>query len=133
MNSTSVKRLYLTVPAVYALVTVAALFVTGSVRGAQPAQIVVQGPAKHTVVGYEWLRPIQQTTVTVGVSYDPITLTTRSGVALLRDAVAQAAFKACSDADPSYAPASSCISSAIDQAEPQIVQAVARARSGVYG
>lgn len=132
MNSTPVKTQDLTVPALCALAAVAALCVAGSARGAEPEQIVIQGPTTQTI-GYESLRPVERSTVKVGVSYDPVTLTTHSGVALLKDAVTQAAFKACVDADPTYAPESACISRAIDQAQPQIAQAVARARSGVNG
>ncbi len=132
MNSTPSKTIDLSVPAVYALVAVAALCVTATARGAEPEEIVVQGPTTHAV-GYGTLRPVEQSTVKVGVSYDPVTLTTHSGVALLKDAVTQAAFKACVDADPAYPPNSTCISSAIQQAQPQIAQAVARARSGVNG
>jgi len=132
MNSTPVKTLGLTIPALYALAAVAALCITATARAAEPEQIVVQGPTTR-IVGYESLRPIEQSTVKVGVSYDPATLTTHSGVALLKDAVTQAAFKACIDADPNFPPESACISQAIDQAQPQIAQAIARARSGVNG
>ena len=132
MNSPPVKSFDPVVAAVYALMAAAALGITATARGAEPEQIVVQGPISHTV-GYDSLRPEEQSTVKVGVSYDPVTLTTHSGVALLQDAVTQAAFKACVDADPTYAPESACISRAIDQAQPQIAQAVARARSGVNG
>ncbi len=129
MNSTHVKAFDLSVPAVYALIAAAALGFATTARGAEPEQIVVQGPTTHAI-GYGTLRPLEQSTVKVGVSYDPVTLTTHSGVALLKDAVTQAAFKACVDADPNYPPESACISTAIEQAQPQIAQAVARARSG---
>lgn len=132
MNSTPVKTFDLSVPAVCALIAVAGLCVTATARGAEPEQIVVQGPTTHAV-GYGTLQPVEQSSVKVGVSYDPVTLTTHSGVALLKDAVTQAAFRACIDADPTYPPNSGCISSAIAQAQPQIAQAVARARSDTNG
>src|SRR5579872_5401891 len=111
MNLSPVKPLDLTVPAVCALVALAALCVTATARSAQPEQIVVQGPTTH-IIGHDSRRPVEESTVKVGVSYDPVTLTTNSGVALLKDAVTQAAFKACVDADPAYPPNSTCNSSA---------------------
>jgi UrcA family protein len=132
MNLTHAKALDLTLPAVFALVATAGL--CASARGAETStnQIVVQGPTT-TIIGHDYRRPLEQSTVRLGVSYDPVTLTTNSGVALLKDAVTQAAFQACIDADPTSAPESRCISNAIDQAQPQIAQAVAQARRDVNG
>jgi UrcA family protein len=132
MNSTHAKLQDLTLPALFALL--AAAGVCAVARGAETptSQIVVQGPTT-TIIGQDYRRPLQQSTVRLGVRYDPVTLTTNSGVALLKDAVTQAAFQACIDADPTSAPESRCISNAIDQAQPQIAQAVARARGNVNG
>lgn len=131
MNSIHAKALDLTLPALFALV---AAGVCASARGAETPinQIIVHGPSTQ-VIGHDYRRPIEETTVTLGVRYDPVALTTNSGVALLKDAVTQAAFQACVDADPTSAPESRCISDAIDQAQPQIDEAVAQARRGVNG
>jgi UrcA family protein len=127
MNSTHTKALDLTLPALLALVATAGL--CASAQGAETAttQIVIQGPTTR-VIGHDYRRPLELSTVKLGVRYDPATLTTHSGVALLEDAVTQAAFQACVDADPTSVPESRCVSNAIDQAQPQISQAVARAR-----
>jgi len=132
MNSTHARALDLTLPAVFALVATAGL--CASARGAEapPTQIVVRGTSTQ-VIGHDYRRPVEQSTVRLGVRYNPVTLTTNSGVALLKDAVTQAAFQACVDADPTYAPESRCISNAIDQAQPQIEQAVAQARRDMNG
>jgi UrcA family protein len=130
MNSTRIKRLDFTLPALFGLMAAAGL--CASAHGEETGQIVVRGSTTQTL-GYGSLHPLERSTVRVGVTYDPATLTTHSGVALLKDAVAQAAFKACIDADPAYAPESRCMTEAIRQAQPQIAQAVARARSGVNG
>lgn len=132
MKSTHARALDLTLPAVLALAATAGL--CASARGAEtPAsQIVVQGTTT-TNVGHDYRRPVEQSTVTLGVRYDPVTLTTNSGVALLKDAVTQAAFQACVEADPTSPPESRCVSNAIDQAQPQIAQAIAQARRDVNG
>jgi len=82
---------------------------------------------------YHSLKPIEQSNVTVGVSYDPVALTTNSGVALLKDAVTQAAVKACADADRSSPPDQTCIQNAVDQAQPQVARVVAQARGRLNG
>ena len=58
--------------------------------------ITVTAPAVK-IVGRESATgaPIQEMTVSVRVKFDPVTLTTNSGVALLKDSVVEAAQKAC--------------------------------------
>jgi len=79
-------------------------------------QVVVRGSNTRTI-GYDYhtLKPIEESSVTVGVRYDPVTLTTRSGVALLKEAVAEAAIKACSGSDVSTAEYLSCVRRAIER------------------
>jgi UrcA family protein len=129
MTSTQTRSLSLWLPAALAF---AAL--NSTARAEDLNQIVVRG-SDTTTIGYDYhdLRPIQQQTVKVDVSYDPVTLTTNSGVALLKDAVQQAAYKACTGDDNLMRPDYSCIRTAIEQARPQIAQAVARARNAANG
>ena len=63
------------------------------------------------------------------MSYDPATLTTDSGVALLKKSVADAARKACNTADPLTDDDGACVREAIDSAQAQIARIVAQARS----
>ena len=132
MTSTYAKRLGWLLPAAIAA---ASLVATSSpAHGEELTQIVVRGSSTKTI-GYDYhdLRPIQQSTVTVGVRYDPVTLTTNSGVALLKDAVAQAALKACGASHWSTSLYNSCVRPAIDQAQPQIARAVEEARARLNG
>ena len=71
----------------------------------------------------------EQVTVTARVQYDPVTLTTNSGVALLKDGVEQVARRVCRAADPNAPEDRNCIRNATDGAQPQIDAAVARARA----
>jgi UrcA family protein len=71
--------------------------------------------------------------VKVGVSYDPVTLTTNSGVALLKDSVADAARNACDKADPFTDDDGTCVRQAIYSAQAQIARAVTQARSSTNG
>jgi|SRR6185312_11210686 len=118
-----------------ALIAVAALSWAGSPAGADElTQVVVRGSNTRTI-GYDYhtLRPIEESTTTVGVRYDPVTLTTHSGVALLKDAVEQAANKACSGSDVSTAEHDSCVRRAIEDARPQVARAVTEARNHLNG
>ncbi len=136
MTLTPVKALRWTLPAVFAVMAFATLNPTA--RGEELNQITVRS-SHDSIVGYRLpgLTPIVQSTVKLDVSYDPVTLTTHSGVALLKDAVTQAAYKACGEADPAAAAAgpvyNDCVRQAIDQAQPQVARAVAQARSTVNG
>ena len=75
----------------------------------------------------------QQITVTARVQYDPVTLTTNSGVALLKDGVQQAARRVCRAADPGAPEDANCVRNATNGAQRQIDAAVARARAGAHG
>jgi UrcA family protein len=116
------------------------LFGLGNPAQAQEMDQVAVVSSSTGIVGYRLHepRPVKQTNVKVSVTYDPVTLTTNSGIALLRDAVKEAAQKACK---PSSVHASlyddltyhDCVQTAIDRAEPQVAQAITdahRAESG---
>lgn len=88
---------------------------------APKAKLVEHGPGTSTAT--------QEITVSARVQYDPVTLTTNSGVALLKDGVQQAARRVCSAADPGAPQDTDCIRKATDAAKPQINAAIARARA----
>jgi len=88
---------------------------------APQTKIVAHGPGPNTAT--------QQVTVSARVQYDPVTLTTNSGVALLKDGVEQAAQRICRAADPQAPLDNNCVRNAIDGAQPQIEAAVKRARA----
>ena len=87
---------------------------------APKAKLVAHGPGAATAT--------QQITVMARVQYDPVSLTTNSGVALLKDGVEQAARRVCHAADPAAPEDMACVRNATDSAGSQIDAAIARAR-----
>jgi UrcA family protein len=83
---------------------------------------IVKNLEQDSVTG----EPIQEYIVKASVQYDPATLRTRSGVALLKAGVEEAARKACQGADPTFDDGG-CYRRAVDSVQPQIDAAVARA------
>jgi UrcA family protein len=81
--------------------------------------------------------PIQEITKQATVKFDPVQLTTNSGVALLKDSVFDAALKTCNSITLTMADADendeSCVRDAIKSAQAQVDAAVARARSTANG
>jgi UrcA family protein len=131
-TSTTVKALSGSLPAAFAIVALA-VFSAGA-HAATPVQITIYGSTTNTVGrDYATNAPIQDTTVKVGVSYDPGTLTTKSGIERLNDSVRDAAGKACEIADPFTPDDVTCIRQAIDSAQPQIARAIAQARTSTTG
>ena len=125
---TSKKTLSVNLYAAFAVMGLAVSSV--SAYAAEPNEVTISAPATRTVArDYATGAPIQETTVKVAVSYDPVTLTTNSGVALLKDSVADAARKACDTADPLTDDGGTCVREAISSAQAQIARAVAQARS----
>jgi UrcA family protein len=110
-----------------AFVSMAIAAFSASARAAESKEIMVQGPTTKTV-GYDLPTgtPIQQTTVKIAVTYDPATLATDSGVALLKESVADAARKACATADRVTHDDGTCVRRAIDSAQAQIARLVLR-------
>ena len=105
-----------------------------SAYAAEPDEVTISAPSTRTVArDYATGAPIQETSVKVAVSYDPATLTTDSGVALLKESVADAARKACDTADPLTDDDGACVRGAIDAARAQIARVVSQARSGANG
>jgi UrcA family protein len=129
---TNVKTLSGSLLAAFAIVALAVF--SASAHAADYDQITVNGSTTKTVDrDYATGAPIQETTVKVAVSYDPVTLTTNSGVALLKDSVVDAARKACDTADPLEEDDGTCVQEAIHSAQAQIARAVAQAGRNTNG
>jgi UrcA family protein len=130
--STRAKILNASLHAAFASIAIAAF--SAGARAAESREIMVQGPTTKTI-GFDLPTgaPIQETTVKIAVSYDPATLTTDSGVALLKDSVADAARKACDRADRVTPDDGTCVRRAIDSARAQIARMVSQARSSTHG
>jgi UrcA family protein len=97
-------------------------------------QITISAPAVKTLrYDFGIGAPIQEASVTARVKIDPVTLTTNSGVALLKESVRDAARKACDAADPLTQDDGTCFQAAVKAAKPQVDAAVARARSSANG
>jgi UrcA family protein len=130
--STRAKILSGSLHAAFAIMAIAVF--SASVHAAEPNEITVQGSTAKTVGrDYATGAPIRETTMKVAVSYDPATLTTDSGVALLKESVADAARKACDSADPLTDDDGTCVREAIDSAQAQIARMVSQARSSTNG
>jgi len=132
-TSTSVKILSGSLHAAFAVMAIAVF--TAGAHAAELNEITVQGSTVKTV-GRDFATgaPIQETTVKAAVSYDPATLTTDSGVALLKKGVADAARKACDSADPlTDDDDGTCVREAIESAQAQIARVVTQARSSTNG
>jgi UrcA family protein len=101
---------------------------------AQVDQITISAPQVRTVGSdYTTGGRVTDTTVTARVQVDPVTLTTNSGVALLKERVRDAARQACAAADPFDQDDGTCISEAVDSAQKQVDALIARARSNDNG
>ncbi len=129
-NNVNVKILSGSLQAAFAIMAIA-VFSAGA-HAAEPGEITVYGSTTKTVDrDYATLAPIQETTVKVGVSYDPATLTSDSGVALLKEKVVEAARKGCEAADTREDDDGTCVREAVGSAQAQIAAAVAQARSSM--
>jgi len=95
--------------------------------------VTISAPAVK-IVGRDTLTnsPLEQTKITAHVRFNPVTLTTNSGVALLRDSVQTAAFRACA-AVAAGSLSQGCVIRAERSAQPQVDAAIARARSDTRG
>ena len=132
MTLASVKTLSKRVPSAAAIM---ALTVFGvSAHAADLDQITVHGSTTKTVDrDYATGAPVVETTVKVGVSFDPVTLTTDSGVTILKDSVAEAARQACTMAGPLDDDGGTCLRNAISSARAQVDRAIEQARSRSNG
>ncbi len=122
------KSLHRIIPIAFAIGTLAVM--SARAHADDLPQVTISAPAVKDV-GYDFrtAAPIQETSVTARVAIDPVSLTTNSGVALLKASVRDAARKVCDAADPLTQDDGSCFQAAMKGAEPQIAAAIARARS----
>jgi UrcA family protein len=129
-TSIRVNILRRSVPLAFAIMAVG--MASGYAQASEPDEIKITSSSTQTI-GRDMATdaPIQEVTRKVAVEYDPVTLTTNSGVALLNDSVADAARKACDtdDVDAFSSDNETCVRKAIESAKSQIDSAIARARS----
>lgn len=113
-----------------ALAIGALAFMATRAHAAELDKIVIDQPVVQ-VVGHDDATeaPIEKVTVVARIIPDPDTLTTDSGVVLLKDYVREAARKACFEADPDELDDGTCYRDAMASAQTQIAAMVARARS----
>ena len=113
-------------------------FMSAGAQAADYDEITISAPNVKTV-GRDAATnaPIQEITKQATVKFDPVQLTTNSGVALLKDSVFDAALKACNSITLTMADADendeSCVRDAIKSAQAQVDAAVARARTTTNG
>jgi UrcA family protein len=114
-----------------------ALMSAGAQAADDPDEITISAPNVKTV-GRDGATgaPIEEVTQTATVKFDPVTLTTNSGVALLKDSVLDAANQVCSSITLSMADEeddNTCVRDAVKSAQAQVDAAIARARSTTSG
>lgn len=118
-----------------AALVVGALAVSTGVQAAEPDEISISAPNVKTVGRDEATNaPIQEVTEQAAIKFDPVTLTTNSGVALLKDSVFDAALKVCNSISFTMADDdnSECVRGAVRSAQAQVNEAIARARSSSH-
>ena len=107
---------------------------SGIANAADLDQITISAPQVRTVAhDYATGAPVEEATATGRIQVDPVTLTTNSGVALLNDAVRDAAQKLCDSLDPLDSDDGECVRGAVKSAQAQITAAVARAEANATG
>ena len=113
-------------------------FMSAGAQAADYDQVTISAPNVKTV-GRDAATnaPIQEITKQATVKFDPVQLTTNSGVTLLKDSVLDAALKACNSITLTMADADendeSCVRDAVKSAQAQVDAAVARARTTTNG
>jgi UrcA family protein len=129
MNRYSRIRVFCSrLPAALAL---GALAFSAGVQAAEPDEISITAPSVTTVGRDDsTLAPIEETTEKATIKFDPVTLTTNSGVALLKDSVLEAASKVCNSITFALADddTDTCVRNAVKSAQAQVDEAIARAR-----
>jgi len=120
-------------PAVLALGALA--FMSAGAQAADPDEITISAPSVKTVGRDEATSaPIEEVTDKATIKLDPVTLTTNSGVALLKDSVLEAARKVCYSVSLStFEDDGTCVRDAVKSAQAQVDTAIARARSNTNG
>jgi UrcA family protein len=115
-----------------ALALGALAFMSAGAQAADPDEITISAP-NVTTVGRDAATgaPIEEVTKKASIKFDPVTLTTNSGVTLLKDSVFEAALKICNSISLSVSDDddNTCIRGAVKSAQAQVDAAVARSRS----
>ena len=114
--------------------TLGAIALLGSAaQAADPNKIdeITISSSRAKVLGHDAATgaPITQVMKTAKIQYNPVTLTTNSGVSLLKDSVQKAAQELCASIDPLDTDDGTCVRNAVDSAMPQVNAAVARAKA----
>jgi len=118
-----------------ALALGAIAFVSAGAHAADYDEITISAPSVKTV-GHDDATnaPIEEYSEKASVKVDPVTLTTNSGVALLKDSVLEAARKVCYSVSLStFEDDGTCVRDAVKSAQAQVDTAIARARSNTNG
>ena len=123
------RRFLLAAFAIAALAVIGCARATAATRG---PDITVSVPTVKTVESDSLTgAPIEKSTVTARVAFDPLALTTDSGVARLRERMLEAASQACRAAlTEDY---ERCVLQAFQSARPQIDEAIARSKGSSRG
>lgn len=102
----------------------------------QVDQVTISAPSVKTV-GHDEATgaPIEEVAKQANIKFDPVTLTTNSGVALLKDSVFESALRICNSIglSMSYDDGGACVRDAVKSAQAQVDAAIARARSTTNG
>ena len=127
------------IPLVFAFVIGALSLASVSVHAANLDPVTISAPmVKGAGNDTMTLAPLEKITATAVIKFNPVTLTTHSGAALLEDSVRAAARKACGAA-ASYplhqtSPyGQDCVLRVVQSAQPQVDAAMARAGSDARG
>jgi hypothetical protein len=130
--SISANALRRALPIVLAIGALAVM--TSHVQAAELDKLTIDRPIVKLVGRDESTEaPIEDVTVVAHVIPDPDTLTTDSGVVLLKDYVLEAARKACFAADPMAPDDGTCVHKALQEAKPQVAALVAQSKSKANG
>jgi UrcA family protein len=110
-------------------------FMSAGAQAAAPDEITISAPSVKTV-GRDAATgaPIQDITRKISLKFAPVTLTTNSGVALIKDSLYETARKVCESIDPTMLDDDdTCIRDTVNSVQPQLDAAIARARSASNG
>jgi UrcA family protein len=101
-------------------------------QAADPDEVTISAPSVKTVAHDGATgAPIEEVSQKATISFDPVTLTTNSGVALLKDSVLETALKVCNSLTLPMADedGGTCVSDAVKSAQAQVDAAIAKART----
>jgi UrcA family protein len=119
-------------PAVLALGALA--FMSAGAQAADPDEVTISAPSVK-IVGRDAATgaPIEDVTEKATLKFAPVTLTTNSGVALIKDSVLETARKVCYSMSLPLSDDDTCVRDAVKSAQAQVDAAVARARNSANG